>query len=40
MANVFGDLQGTSLNYRNPTLIGIAASAALTILVIVGSRNL
>ena len=40
MANVFGDLQGTSLNYRNPTLIGIAASATLTILVIVGSRNL
>jgi hypothetical protein len=28
------------VNYRNPTLIGIAASAVLTALVIVGSRNL
>jgi uncharacterized C2H2 Zn-finger protein len=28
------------VNYRNPTLIGIAASAVLTVLVIVGSRNL
>lgn len=28
------------VNYRNPTLIGIAASALLTLLVIVGSRNL
>jgi hypothetical protein len=28
------------LSYRNPTLIGIAASAVLTVLVIVGSRNL
>jgi hypothetical protein len=28
------------LNYRNPTLIGLGASAALTALVIVGSRNL
>lgn len=28
------------INYRNPTLIGIAASAVLTVLVIVGSRNL
>lgn len=28
------------LSYRNPTLIGLAASAVLTVLVIVGSRNL
>ncbi len=28
------------MNYRNPTLLGIAASAVLTILVIAGSRNL
>ncbi len=28
------------MNYRNPTLLGLAASAVLTILVIVGSRNL
>lgn len=28
------------VNYRNPTLIGLAASAVLTFLVIVGSRNL
>ena len=28
------------VNYRNPTLIGIGASALLTVLVIVGSRNL
>lgn len=27
-------------SYKNPTIIGIAASAALTVLVIVGSRNL
>ena len=30
----------SSVNYRNPTLIGIAASAVLTALVIIGSRNL
>ncbi|MBK6591104.1 MAG: MFS transporter [Acidobacteria bacterium] len=30
----------TSINYRNPTLIGLGASMALTALVIVGSRNL
>jgi NNP family nitrate/nitrite transporter-like MFS transporter len=29
-----------SVNYLHPTLIGLAASAALTVLVIVGSRNL
>jgi hypothetical protein len=29
-----------SVNYRNPTLIGLIASAVLTLLVIVGSRNL
>jgi hypothetical protein len=28
------------IDYRNPTVIGIAASALLTLLVIVGSRNL
>lgn len=28
------------INYRSPTLIGIVASAILTVLVIVGSRNL
>lgn len=30
----------TALSYRQPTLIGLAASAFLTLLVIVGSRNL
>lgn len=30
----------STVNYRNPTFIGIAASAVLTLLVIVGSRNL
>jgi hypothetical protein len=29
-----------SVDYRNPTLIGLAASAVLTVLVIIGSRNL
>ena len=29
-----------SISYRNPTLLGIVASAILTVLVIVGSRNL
>ncbi len=29
-----------TVNYRNPTLLGLAASALLTILIIVGSRNL
>src|SRR4051812_4909652 len=28
------------VNYKNPTILGIAASAFLTILVIAGSRNL
>src|SRR5215216_2202902 len=28
------------INYRNATFIGLAASAVLTVLVIVGSRNL
>ncbi len=28
------------VNFRNPTLLGLAASALLTVLVIVGSRNL
>ncbi|HQU94432.1 MAG TPA: hypothetical protein PLK77_19200, partial [Pyrinomonadaceae bacterium] len=31
---------GGEINYRNPTLFGIAASAILTALVIIGSRNL
>lgn len=30
----------TRVNFRNPTLLGLAASALLTVLVIVGSRNL
>ena len=34
------DRAPSSVNYRNPTLIGIAASAVLTALVIIGSRNL
>src|SRR3982751_6385934 len=29
-----------SVNYLHPTLIGLAASAILTVLVIIGSRNL
>ncbi len=28
------------MNYRHPTIIGVAASALLTVLVIAGSRNL
>lgn len=28
------------INYKNPTLIGLGASAGLTALVIIGSRNL
>lgn len=31
---------GGEINYRNPTLFGFAASAVLTALVVVGSRNL
>lgn len=39
MAANIGHATG-DVNYRNPTLIGIGASALLTVLVIVGSRNL
>ncbi len=39
MADSQTDSRG-AVNYRNPTLFGIAASAVLTVLVIVGSRNL
>ena len=39
MAANIGHATG-EVNYRNPTLIGLAASALLTVLVIVGSRNL
>lgn|GEM_PF-5049391 len=31
---------GDGINYRRHTLLGIAASATLTALVIIGSRNL
>jgi len=40
MATVFAIDKRISVNYRAPTLIGIAASAVLTALVIIGSRNL
>ena len=39
MAANIGHATG-DVNYRNPTLIGLGASALLTVLVIVGSRNL
>ena len=39
MAANIGHATG-EVNYRNPTLIGLGASAILTVLVIVGSRNL
>lgn len=34
------DIQTQRVNYKNPTIIGLIASAALTALVIIGSRNL
>lgn len=40
MATSHIELKNGTVDYRNPTLIGIAASAGLTVLVIVGSRNL
>jgi len=40
MENVSSYQDRASVNYRNPTIIGIAASAVLTALVIIGSRNL
>jgi hypothetical protein len=40
MAIAKGDLRSGGLSFRNPTVLGIGASALLTILVIVGSRNL
>ncbi|CAN5325260.1 hypothetical protein BH10ACI3_BH10ACI3_02600 [soil metagenome] len=39
MAKKTADLP-SSVNYSNPTLIGVGASAVLTALVIIGSRNL
>lgn len=32
--------KGQEINYTNPTLIGLGAAVALTVLVIIGSRNL
>ena len=40
MAETANGLHSGKVNYTNPTLIGIAASAILTALVIIGSRNL
>ncbi|MGD9561250.1 MAG: MFS transporter [Pyrinomonadaceae bacterium] len=40
MAEVQTAVAGGAVSYRNPTLLGIAASAGLTVLVVVGSRNL
>lgn len=40
MATTADKINTEQVNYRNPTLIGLAASAALTALVIIGSRNL
>ena len=40
MAMAHIDSARGGISYRNPTLIGIAASAMLTVLVIIGSRNL
>lgn len=34
------DIQTQRVNYKNPTIIGLIASAVLTALVIIGSRNL
>ena len=35
-----GNGYSPDVNYRRPTYLGILASAALTVLVVVGSRNL
>ena len=40
MAESNTGLTSGAVNYRNPTLLGIIASALLTVLVIAGSRNL
>jgi MFS transporter, NNP family, nitrate/nitrite transporter len=40
MAVAQNRLERGDLSYKNPTIIGITASAILTVLVIVGSRNL
>ena len=40
MADVNGGFTERNVSYKNPTLLGIASSAVLTALVIVGSRNL
>jgi NNP family nitrate/nitrite transporter-like MFS transporter len=38
--SVYPQARPAAVNYRNPTVVGVAASAILTALVIVGSRNL
>lgn len=40
MASAFNRSKGRKINYIHPTLLGIGASALLTLLIIVGSRNL
>ena len=40
MAARLAERPAASVNYLNPTIIGLAASAILTVLVIIGSRNL
>ena len=40
MATTADKISSQKVNYTNPTLIGLGASAALTALVIIGSRNL
>lgn len=40
MANETKKYNSASVNYKHPTIIGLIASAVLTLLVIVGSRNL
>ena len=40
MATAAEKIQTRKISYTNPTLVGIIASAVLTLLVIVGSRNL
>lgn len=40
MSNTVPNTRSEKLNYTQPTLIGLAASALLTLLVIAGSRNL
>ena len=40
MATSADKIRTQTVNYGNPTLIGLGASAVLTALVIIGSRNL